>query len=159
KPNVIMKESKFSMQIGLKVGDTVSLELGGKDADFTIVGISGTASSGMSLSGGFGTFTVPLNGIRAGISPTVGLACAQVDEAPLNDVVVGLSSIRGFFPLDVGFIDSLIERLLSESTAIPSIVAVLSLFAGAVIIANTVSLATLERRREVGVMKSIGMHG
>ena len=30
-------------------------------------------------------------------------------------------------------------------------------FAGGVIVANTVSLATLERRREIGIMKAIGL--
>jgi putative ABC transport system permease protein len=35
----------------------------------------------------------------------------------------------------------------------------LSLLAGAVIIANTVSLSTLERRRQVGVMKALGLKG
>jgi putative ABC transport system permease protein len=39
------------------------------------------------------------------------------------------------------------------------VVAVLSLFAGAVIIANTVSLSTIERRRQVGVMKAVGLKG
>jgi putative ABC transport system permease protein len=33
------------------------------------------------------------------------------------------------------------------------------LFSGGVIIANTVSLTTLERRRQVGVMKAIGLKG
>jgi putative ABC transport system permease protein len=36
-------------------------------------------------------------------------------------------------------------------------VAVLALFASGVIIANTVSLATLERRRQIGIMKAIGL--
>ena len=34
--------------------------------------------------------------------------------------------------------------------------AALALFASSTIIANTVSLATLERRRQIGIMKAIG---
>src|SRR5205085_2624571 len=67
--------------------------------------------------------------------------------------------IPGVFPIDLTFIETLIRRLLAQFTAIPTIVAVLSLLAGAVIIANTVSLSTLERRREVGVMKAVGLSG
>ncbi len=37
-------------------------------------------------------------------------------------------------------------------------VAFLALFSSAVIIANTVSLSVLERRRQIGVMKAVGLH-
>jgi predicted lysophospholipase L1 biosynthesis ABC-type transport system permease subunit len=50
----------------------------------------------------------------------------------------------------------LIDRILERATVFPLVLAALSLFAGAVIIANTVALAVLERRREIGVMKALG---
>jgi ABC-type antimicrobial peptide transport system permease subunit len=50
----------------------------------------------------------------------------------------------------------LIDRILDRATVFPLVLAALSLFAGAVIIANTVALAVLERRREIGVMKALG---
>ncbi len=159
KPNVILRASKYSQQAGLKVGDQVTLALSGKDVTYTIIGISSQDSASISLSGGFGAFTAPVDSIPAGVNATLPIFMARVDDAHLNQVLVNLSTIPGVFPLDVGFFETLIRRLLSEFTAIPTVVAVLSLFAGAVIIANTVSLATLERRREVGVMKSIGLRG
>src|SRR5258708_15368167 len=93
------------------------------------------------------------------MSPSVQFTIASVDDAHLNQVLVNLTSLPGIFAFDVGFFETLIKRLLNEFTAIPTIVAVLSLFAGAVIIANTVALSTLERRRQVGVMKAIGLKG
>ncbi|MEP7288093.1 MAG: FtsX-like permease family protein [Chloroflexota bacterium] len=162
KPNMLMQSSPFSDALGLKVGDTVTMSFGGKEATFTIVGVRSPQNkrdlNASSLSN-FGTFTAPIDAIPAGVNPTFEFTLAQVDDAHLNEVLVNLSSIPGVFPFDVGFFETLIRRLLEQFTAIPSIVAVLSLFAGAVIIANTVSLATLERRRQVGVMKAIGLSG
>jgi predicted lysophospholipase L1 biosynthesis ABC-type transport system permease subunit len=157
--NVILHASKSAFQVGLKVGDQVTFDFDNTQVTYTIIGISNQNSSGLSLTGNFGAFTAPIDAIPAGLGATFPLFIAKVDEAHLNQVLVNLSSIPGVFPLDVGFFESLIKRFLQTFTAIPTIVAVLSLFAGAVIIANTVSLATLERRREVGVMKSIGMQG
>jgi predicted lysophospholipase L1 biosynthesis ABC-type transport system permease subunit len=159
KPNVILHASKAAIQVGLKVGDQVTLQFGDRDVTYTIIGISNQNTASFSMTGSFGAFTAPVDSIPAGLTATFPVFIAKVDEAHLNQVLVNLSSIPGVFPLDIGFFETLIKRVLSTFTAIPTIVAVLSLFAGAVIIANTVSLATLERRREVGVMKSIGMQG
>lgn len=83
---------------------------------------------------------------------------AVADEA-VNDVVAELSNITGVFAVDVSQINELLDRLLSQFTALPLVIAVLALFASGIIIANTVSLATLERRREIGIMKAIGLQG
>ena len=48
------------------------------------------------------------------------------------------------------------SSLIDQFAMFPEIIGALFLLAGAVIIANTVSLAMLERRKEVAVMKSIG---
>ena len=52
----------------------------------------------------------------------------------------------------LGQVSQVLNNLLLMLTAIAS----LSLFAGIVIIANAVALAMLERRRELGIMKSVG---
>ena len=48
---------------------------------------------------------------------------------------------------------------MQQMASIPLLVAGLALFAGATIIANTVALATLERRRQIGILKAIGLKG
>ncbi len=158
KRNVVLlaPETSWTSKIGIKPGDTVTLKFGSNQLTFNVIGII-SAAEGPKLN--FGVFTAPVDAFPVGMAPTIEFTIAQVDEAHLNQTLVNLSSIPGVFPFDVGFFESLIKRFLSQFTAIPTIVAVLSLFAGAVIIANTVSLATLERRRQVGIMKAVGLKG
>jgi putative ABC transport system permease protein len=63
------------------------------------------------------------------------------------------------FALDITFIDGLLKRLIDQFAAIPTVVGLLSLLAAAVAMANTVSLQTLERRRQIGVLKAVGLKG
>ena len=81
----------------------------------------------------------------------------QVSKEELNRALTELSSLIFAFAIDVQFIDGLIGRLIDQFAAIPTVVALLSLFAAAVIMANTVALATLERRRQIGILKAIGL--
>ncbi len=80
-----------------------------------------------------------------------------VEEEYTNEALVALSSIPIVFSLDISFIDSLLSRLITQFAAIPTIVGILSLFAAAVIMANTVALSTLERQRQIGILKAIGL--
>ncbi|GAB4452695.1 MAG: FtsX-like permease family protein [Anaerolineae bacterium] len=83
----------------------------------------------------------------------------DVQEAYVNEVLADMGSILGTLPFDIRLIDSLISRILDQMVALPLLASILSLFAGGVIIANTVALATLERRREIGIMKALGLKG
>jgi putative ABC transport system permease protein len=74
-------------------------------------------------------------------------------------VLLAFSEIPFVFALDISFIDSLLTRLINQFSAIPTIVGLLSLLAAAVSMANTVSLATLERRRQIGILKAVGLKG
>jgi putative ABC transport system permease protein len=62
-----------------------------------------------------------------------------------------------FFALNAELIDSIIGRFIDQFAALPLLVGILSLGAAAVIMANTVALATLERRRQIGILKAIGL--
>ena len=62
---------------------------------------------------------------------------------------------------DAGLIDltdfgSIVNRLLQNLIILLTAIASMALFAGVVIIANAVALAMLERRREIGILKSVG---
>src|SRR5205823_12961113 len=71
-----------------------------------------------------------------------------------------ISALRRTSPhsqvLDLGKFLTLFNKTIDKLVLFPEIIAALSLFAGAVIIANTVALAMLERRREIGIMKAVG---
>jgi putative ABC transport system permease protein len=68
-----------------------------------------------------------------------------------------VGAVTGVFVFDIGVFDSIIGRLLNQMAALPLLVTGLSLFAAAVLIASTVSLATLERRRQIGILKALGV--
>src|SRR5207245_6544369 len=53
-------------------------------------------------------------------------------------------------------IDGLINQVLNNLIIMLTTVASLAMIAGLIIIANAVALAMLERRREIGILKSVG---
>ena len=95
--------------------------------------------------------------MRANPGPTFKFYTYQVPPDQLNRALAELSSVIFAFAIDVKFIDGLIARLIDQFAAIPTIVGILSLFAAGVIMANTVALSTLERRRQIGILKAIGL--
>ena len=138
--------------IGIHVGSQVAVRIGGNVMDFEVVGIVGGLNSfAPNIAGAY----IPQD--VSGVSPSYTVDVVQVDQANVDQVLVNLSSVPLLFPIDVTFIDGLIRRLIEQLAAIPTIVGILSLLAAAVIMANTVSLAILERRRQIGVLKAIGL--
>jgi len=75
----------------------------------------------------------------------VGKAVDTIGHIAKNAAIINLANIGDF-------INQILSYMLLTLTAIAS----LSLFAGVIIIANAVALAMLERRRELGILKSVG---
>jgi putative ABC transport system permease protein len=100
---------------------------------------------------------IPADTIDPNVRPDFQITSVQTMPDFTQTVLAELSSIFGFFPLDVTLIDGVLNRLLEQLSAIPILVGILSLSAAAVIMANTVALATLERRRQIGILKTIGL--
>jgi ABC-type antimicrobial peptide transport system permease subunit len=57
---------------------------------------------------------------------------------------------------DLSNIGDFVNQYLNDAILVLITIASLSLFAGVIIIANAVALAMLERRRELGILKSVG---
>jgi putative ABC transport system permease protein len=89
--------------------------------------------------------------------PEGSVTTLMVEEEHLDDALVSLSGLPTVFVLDISFIDGLLQRLIDQFSAIPTVVGLLSLLAAAAIMANTVLLATLERRKQIGVLKAVGL--
>ena len=154
--SVIVLPIETADQLQIAIGNRITLEI--KDSyelDLDVVGFidSATAFAGDSGSGAF----VPADVLRASPGPTFKFYTFQVPPEQLNRALAELSSVIFAFAIDVKFIDGLIARLIDQFAAIPTIVGILSLFAAAVIMANTVALSTLERRRQIGILKAIGL--
>jgi putative ABC transport system permease protein len=75
----------------------------------------------------------------------------------MNETLTALSEISGTFIVETDQMTVFAERMMAQLASLPLIVASLALFASSTIIANSVSLATLERRRQIGIMKALGL--
>jgi predicted lysophospholipase L1 biosynthesis ABC-type transport system permease subunit len=141
---------------GITVGSTLTLRIDRDNVDFEVVGI---LESGEAMSFNNNASLVPPDTLGSE-DPAVTLNVLQVSDENLNRVLLDLSAlVPPVFALDITFIDGLLKRLIDQFSAIPILVGLLSLLAAAVIMANTVALATLERRRQIGILKAVGLKG
>jgi len=154
-PLVVLPQ-ETAIEYGVEVGSRITISVDNSaPIELDVMGITGTSDGIPSIMGS--SILLPPDVLPSGIEPRFKLFTFQVAEANLNQALAELSTVIVAFTLDVSFVDSLIGRLIDQFAAIPTIVGLLSLFAAAVIMANTVALSTLERRRQIGVLKAIGL--
>jgi putative ABC transport system permease protein len=139
--------------LGLQVGDVITVQQGGRNVDLTVVG----TVEGSTLSMFNGTAYVPVDVLPA--AENFPLTILRVAPEHLNQALIDLTANPVNLALDITFIDGLIGRLINQFAALPTVVGLLSLLAAATIMANTVALATLERRRQIGILKAVGLKG
>lgn len=150
---VLVLPASSADQLGIQVGDRLMLDIVG-DRELEVVGIT-AAADGFGFGGESGL--IPPDVLPESASPTFTMYSFQIPGEALNEALAELSALIFALAVDVQFIDGLIGRLIDQFAAIPTIVGILSLFAAAVIMANTVALSTLERRRQIGILKAIGL--
>ena len=139
--------------LGIHIGSNVIMDIGRSTERFSVVGIVSGVNGVMPNVGG--AFIPP--GVVNLDTAWWRFDVLDVDPAAVNSVLLNISRVPVLIAVDVTFIDSLMSRLIAQLSAIPTIVGLLSLLAAAVIMGNTVSLATLERRRQIGVLKAMGL--
>jgi putative ABC transport system permease protein len=154
--NHIVVSNDFASILGIKVGSRVVYADGARKVPFTVIGIA-DSNNFMVLAESVADLkymqqaglTTPSSTHNAVVFLDIKSSAVKADVAKLR------STVPGGFVLDL---DSFLEftQVIDKLALFPEIIAALSLFAGAVIIANTVALAMLERRRELGVMKAVG---
>ncbi len=145
-------------QMHLKVGDTITMASsdGKTFKTVTIVGIYSRTSRSShvgSVLAANGTVQ-SLSSVKAG---TTTVTYMKIDQAQVTNALNKLGTIVPNASVqnlaDIGaYISQLLNSILSMLVAIAS----LSVIAGVIIIANAVALAMLERRRELGILKSVG---
>lgn len=152
--NVIMPQSASLGPLNLKLNDTFAVadQQGKTTVTFTVVGFYsdtdasfGTiwtdSSQAFTLSGG-----KPLYLFQLKFDPT------QADQK-LHEIQKAVPDVQTFSFVELLLlINTLLNNLIIMLTAIAS----LAMIAGIIIIANAVALAMLERRRELGILKSVG---
>jgi ABC-type antimicrobial peptide transport system permease subunit len=81
----------------------------------------------------------------------------KIDPAKVDKALTAISSLAPqAFVLNLANIGDFIDQYLNYMLLTLTTIAGLSLLAGIIIIANAVALAMLERRRELGILKSVG---
>jgi putative ABC transport system permease protein len=131
----------------------VQMRINNRPLDFEVIGLVSSANGVVPNAGG--AFVPP--GVLDLDTAYARFNVLDVQPDKVDGVLLNLSRVPILLAVDVTFIDSLMVRLIEQLSAIPSIVGVLSLIAAAIIMGNTVSLATLERRRQIGVLKAMGL--
>ncbi|WP_326834670.1 ABC transporter permease [Amycolatopsis rhabdoformis] len=141
--------SRFLNQRGLKLGDTVTLELGGRRAQVTFVGVTLTNNAD-TIYADWATLDLLAPGSRAD-SYDVQLASGASADA-LVAAVQGRDPGLAAAPPRDGTSSQAVVLVSSASvlTLVLAIVAALGVF-------NTVVLNAHERRRDLGMLKAIGM--
>ncbi len=147
---------------GMEPGDALIFNFFGATGDqprqmrFEIVGV--TDESLGDLSSNFGSFIyAPIDSFE-GSTPFMIGSVVDVREEHIPQFREKLQAeVNGVVMLETRQLNQLVSRLIDQFTALPVVVAVLNLITGGAVIANSVALSTMERRREIGVMKSLGV--
>lgn len=158
----VVQDNEAVRAMGIYLGDVLQVRLQSlgrsRTFDLEVVGLSGAQPFGFSLSSLAG-ISVPYEAVAGQLPPTLTFVMVNAPEAVLTETLLAIGSVPGVLTYELSALSDAFERFTQQMSAIPLLVAGLALFAGATIIANTVSLATLERRREIGILKAIGLKG
>lgn len=141
--------SRFLNQRGLALGDTITVELDGRQAQLRIAGVSLTNNADTGFAD-WSTLMALAPGTRAE-SYEVQLAAGTDPQSYANAAQAADPGLRVLPPRDST--SSVAVALISAATVLTlvlGIVAALGVF-------NTVALNARERRRDLGMLKSIGM--
>jgi ABC-type antimicrobial peptide transport system permease subunit len=159
-PVMVVTENAFPRAAGVSVGDVLLFQLGEESKpnaqafEFGVVGLAQESLTG----GGFeGQNYAPVDAFPEGSAPNRVTVMVNVVEEQLPALRRELAAVRGAFVLETAVITKLVEALLGTFIAFPTMVALLGLVVGGVVIANSVALTTMERRREIAIMKSVGL--
>jgi predicted lysophospholipase L1 biosynthesis ABC-type transport system permease subunit len=152
--NEVMLDKQTSDDYGLNVGSKLTLKdaVSGQSVTLSVVGVFEDKNFIVSL----GSVVTTQQAVRALPSHTSAIDL-NLDKGKLTEAKTYLEqNFAGTQATDLSFITNVINKLIDNITAFPVLLAFLCLIAGAVLIANNVALAVLERRTEMGVMKSVG---
>jgi len=156
--NVVVSSQLEKMKgINLKLNDKITMISSDRKYTKTVTIV------GFYTQSGFGSNLYPILGTtdttKALQAPGSDQAAfyLKIDPNKLNAAQDAISkTVPNAFVLSLANITDFINQLLNDILLTLTAIASLSLLAGVIIIANAVALAMLERRRELGILKSVG---
>jgi ABC-type antimicrobial peptide transport system permease subunit len=158
---IVLRQNDATEWMGLEVGSELTIRYDGdEERTVSVAGVMAKPEDdNFSINVGVNTRIVASRDVvPEGLTPMPTVYIVDVDDELMADTMRSLSEDKGLFVLPVALVNQMLTGIFEKITALPMVIALLALFAGGVIIANTVSLAVLERRRQIGIMKAIGLH-
>jgi putative ABC transport system permease protein len=155
--NVLLSWSIFHvapLKGHIKIGSTITVASQDRKTTrtLTVVGVYQSTSGGAAMFSSLNTVTALAPG---GAPTTIFYMKIDTDKvAKALDVIGQVTPNASVFNL--ADLSSYIDQQLNNVLEVLILIASLSLLAGVIIIANAVALAMLERRRELGILKSVG---
>ncbi len=167
-PPIIISATPGVIASGLEVGDQLLFELIPQGAGqltsgaerrlirFEIVGMIDRRTGGVQVN--FGSFNyAPSSAFPSDMRPDSVSAIVDIEETQVRALRQSMNEIPLAFVMETKLLNDLLNRILDQFTSFPILVATLALVVGGIVIANSVALATLERRREIAIMKAVGL--
>jgi putative ABC transport system permease protein len=159
-PHIVISANDTTLAAGFDVGDKLTFRFTG-DTDpiemtFEIVGMVDRTRSRMEA-GPTSPNYAPIDVFPAGLSPDTVNAIVDVDKDQVPALKRAMKDVPGAFVMETRLINDLLNRFIQQFTSFPILVASLALIVGGIVIANSVALSTLERQREIGIMKAVGL--
>ncbi|HLH60952.1 MAG TPA: FtsX-like permease family protein [Ktedonobacteraceae bacterium] len=156
--NVILDSQLELAPVNLRIGDSVVVQSadGSVTRILKVVGFydSSSLTSNPNFAGILADDTVTL---QLGKSLTLEVFSLKVDPNAVPALRKALNqSVPTAIILSVVDIDTFVNQILDNLVIMLTTIASLAMIAGLIIIANAVALAMLERRREIGILKSVG---
>ncbi len=141
----------------LKIGDTIVVSSIDRKTvkTLTVVGAYQQLTLGSNLNPIIASSDTVRTLSPAGFDQTV--FYMKVDTTKVSKAVDDIgNTVPNAFIVNLANIGNIINTFLNDALLTLTTIASLSLLAGIIIIANAVALAMLERRRELGILKSVG---
>jgi putative ABC transport system permease protein len=158
-PPLIVSADEALVATKLSVGDLLTFKFTSEEDQTITFRIAGMIDrTGAQIQVNFGSSNyAPRNAFPEGVSPDSMSAIVDVKESNIRDVRQAMNAIPGTFVLETKLLNDLMNRIIDQFTSFPILVAGLALVVGGIVIANSVALSTLERRREIAIMKAVGL--
>ncbi|MEW6577797.1 MAG: FtsX-like permease family protein [Chloroflexota bacterium] len=165
-PPIVISATPGVIATGLDVGDQLLFEfttpgLNAASGErqlvrFEIVGMVDRRTPGVQVNFGSSNYA-PINAFPPTVQPSSVSAIVDVEESQIRALRRAMNEIPLAFVMETKLLNDLLNRIMDQFTSFPILVAGLALVVGGIVIANSVALATLERRREIAIMKAVGL--
>lgn len=156
--NVLVNVDLQQSPVNLRLGDTIVLQSPDGRATLILKVVGFFDNSQLTSNPALASILAD-NGVaeRLGGATTLDIYSLKVDPAQVPALRKRLSqAVPSAIIFSAVDIDTLVNQLLDNLVIMLTTIASLAVIAGLIIIANTVALAMLERRREIGILKSVG---